>query len=291
MSSVFLVESAPPGRRGLFSSFSYFSSNLGQLMAASVASLLGNMLSTGQMTSWGWRRAFVLGALLSLLGLWIRYGTKETYVHAEAIRKGDVDRPRLFDFLRQHPKESMLIVGMTAGATVSFYTWSIYLPTYATITVGADPARTLTVSTIALVFFTAIQPLGGLLADRFGRKPLLIAFGAGFTVLTVPMLGMLQNSFWNLLLISCAAMVLLTGYTSVCSAVMVELFPSKVRTTGIGFPYAVTVALFGGTAPYIATMLTDGGHREVFGWYASVLTLVSTVVYVRMRETRNAVLD
>ncbi|MEU1880717.1 MFS transporter [Streptosporangium sp. NPDC020072] len=291
VSSVFLVESAPPGRRGLFSSFSYFSSNLGQLMAAGVASLLGNMLSMDQMSSWGWRLAFALGALLSLLGLWVRYGAEETYVHAEAIRKGAVDRPGLFDFLRRHPKESMLIVGMTAGATVSFYTWSIYLPTYATITAGADPARALTVSTIALVFFTAIQPLGGLLADRVGRKPLLVVFGAGFTVLTVPMLGMLQDSFWNLLLISCVAMVLLTGYTSVCSAVMVELFPSKVRTTGIGFPYALTVALFGGTAPYVATMLADGGHGQVFGWYASALTLVSTVVYIRMRETRDTVLD
>ncbi|RCG32257.1 MFS transporter [Sphaerisporangium album] len=291
VSSVFLVESATPGRRGLFSSFSYFSSNLGQLLAAGVASLLGNALSQGDMTSWGWRLPFVLGAALSLLGLWVRYGTEETYVHAEAIRKGRVERPGLFDFLRRHPKESMLVVGMTLGATVSFYTWSIYLPTYAEITVGADPARTLTVGTIALAFFTVIQPLGGLLADRVGRKPLLVAFGVGMTVLTVPMLGMLRDSFWNLLLISCVAMVLLTGYTAVCSAVMVELFPAKVRTTGIGLPYAVTVALFGGTAPYIATALADAGQRQAFGWYATALTLISTVVYIRMRETKNAVLD
>ncbi|GHE27305.1 MFS transporter [Streptosporangium violaceochromogenes] len=291
VSSVFLVESAAPGRRGLFSSFSYLSSNLGQLLAAGVAGLLGNTLSAAQMTSWGWRLAFLLGAVLSLLGLWIRYGTEETYVHAEAIRRGDVGRPGLFDFLRRRPRESILVAGMTLGATVSFYTWSIYLPTYAEITVGADPARALTVSTIALAFFTVIQPLGGLLADRVGRKPLLITFGAGFTLLTVPMLGLLRDSFGNLLLISCVAMVLLTGYTSVCSAVMVELFPAKVRTAGIGFPYAVTVALFGGTAPYIATALADSGRGELFGWYASALTLISTVVYIRMRETKDAVLD
>ncbi|MDH2426784.1 MFS transporter [Sphaerisporangium sp. TRM90804] len=286
VSSVFLVESASPRRRGLFSSFSYFSSNLGQLLAAGVTALLSSMLSSSEMTSWGWRLPFALGAVACLAGLWIRHGTDETYLQAKAIREGRVARPGLFDFLRLHPRESLLVAGMTVGATVSFYTWSIYLPTYAEITVGADPGTALTASTVALAFFTAIQPLGGLLSDRIGRKPLLIVFGGGFTVLTVPLLALLQNSFWNLLLIMCVAMVLLTGYTAVCSAVMVELFPARVRTTGIGFPYAVTVAAFGGTAPYIATALADNGHGSLFGWYATALTLVSTIVYIRMRETR-----
>ncbi|MGW0589561.1 MFS transporter [Streptosporangium sp. NPDC002607] len=290
VSSVFLVESAAPGRRGLFSSFSYFSSNLGQLLAAGVAALLSTTLSQADMTSWGWRLPFALGAVACLAGLWIRHGTDETYLHAEAIREGRISRPGLFDFLRRHPRESLLVVGMTVGATVSFYTWSIYLPTYAEITVGVEPGQALTASTIALAFFTVIQPLGGLLSDRVGRKPLLITFGVGFTLLTVPMLGMLSNSFWSMLLIMCVAMVLLTGYTSVCSAVMVELFPSRVRTTGIGFPYAVTVAAFGGTAPYLATALADSGRGAWFGWYATALTLISTVVYIRMRETRDVTL-
>jgi MHS family alpha-ketoglutarate permease-like MFS transporter len=286
VSAVFVVESAPAGRRGLYSSIGYVSGNLGQLLAAGVAALLAAQLTTAQMQSWGWRLAFGLGAVACLMGLWIRHGTQETY------RPGPepADRPRPFDFLRSNPREAALIVGMTLGATVTFYTWTVFLPTYARLTVGFDPGSTLVISTIALAFFTVLQPLAGMLSDRVGRKPLLIAFGAGFTVLTVPLLGLLRDSFWSLLLISCAGMVLLTGYTAVSGAVMAELFPARVRTAGIGLPYAATVAAFGGTAPYLATTLIDRSHASWFAWYVSGLTLISTLVYAGMRETRGVAL-
>ncbi|MBF8185353.1 MFS transporter [Nonomuraea sp. K274] len=291
VSSVFLVESATPGRRGLYSSMSYFSSNLGQLLASGIAALFSNLLSKPDMLSWGWRMPFLIGAVACLSGLWIRSGTHETYALAEAIKEGRAERPRMWDFLRHHPRESLLVVGMTIGATVSFYTWSVYLPSYAETTAGTDPAEALPATTIALAFFTVIQPLGGLLSDRIGRKPMLVVFGIGFTLLTVPLLSLVDKSFWSLLWISCAAMLLLTCYTAVCSAVMAELFPAKVRTAGLGMPYSTTVALFGGTAPYVATAFIDAGHTVLFGWYATVLMLISTVVYIRMRETKDVVVE
>ncbi|MDT9686614.1 MFS transporter [Streptomyces sp. TRM76323] len=286
VSAVFVAESAPTGRRGLYSSIGYVSGNLGQLLASGVAALLAAQLTTAQMHSFGWRLAFGLGAVACLTGFWIRRGTRETY------RPGPepADRPRPFDFLRDNPREAALVVGMTLGATVTFYTWTTFLPTYARLTVGFDPDSTLVISTIALAFFTALQPLVGMVSDRVGRKPLLIAFGTGFTVLTVPLLGLLRDSFWSLLLISCAGMVLLTGYTAVSGAVMAELFPARVRTAGIGLPYAITVAAFGGTAPYLATTLIDRGHADWFPWYVTGLTLISTLVYAGMRETKGATL-
>ncbi|MFF5532020.1 MFS transporter [Streptomyces cinerochromogenes] len=286
VSAVFLVESAPAGRRGLYSSIGYVSGNLGQLLASGVAALLAAQLTTAQMHSWGWRLAFALGAVACLVGLWIRHGTQETYQPGPE----PADRPGAFDFLRSNPREAALIVGMTLGATVTFYTWTTFLPTYARLTVGFAPGTALLVSTLSLAFFTVLQPLAGMLSDRVGRKPLLIAFGAGFTVLTVPLLGLLRDSFWNLLLISCAGMVLLTGYTAVSGAVMAELFPARVRTAGIGLSYAATVAAFGGTAPYLATTLIDRSHADWFAWYVSGLTLISTLVYTGMRETKGATL-
>lgn len=286
VSAVFVAESAPAGRRGLYSSIGYVSGNLGQLLASGVAALLTWQLTAPQMHAWGWRVAFGLGVLACLAGFWIRRGTQETY------RPGaePAARPKPFDFLRSSPKEAALVVGMTVGATVVFYTWTTFLPTYARLVVGFDPGTALTVSTIALAFFVLLQPLAGRLSDRVGRKPLLIVFGVGFTLLTVPLLGLLRDSFWSLLLISCAGMVLLTGYTAVSGAVMAELFPSRVRATGIGLPYATTVAAFGGTAPYLATTLIDRGHADWFGWYVSALALLSTLVYAGMRETKGAVL-
>ncbi len=156
---------------------------------------------------------------------------------------------------------------------------------------GFDKGDALAVGTISLAFFAALQPLGGLLSDRIGRKPLLIGFAVGFAVLAVPLLHAVGSSFVSLLLVQCAGMVLLTGYTSIAAAVNAEVFPARVRAAGIGFPYSLTVALFGGTAPYLGTWFKDSGHPGAFPWYVAGLCLVSACVYVILPETAKRPLD
>ncbi|MEU3708815.1 MFS transporter [Streptomyces catenulae] len=286
-SSTFLVESASPGRRGLFSSFLYVSTTFGQLLASGVAALLAALLSDAQMGSWGWRVAFLGGALLSLLGLWIRRGAQETHRAPQSA----AERPGLFEALRHHPRASLLIGGITAGGTLAYYTWTTYLPTYAQVNAGFDKGDALTVGTLSLAFFMLLQPLGGILSDRIGRKPLLLGFSLGFAVLVVPLLGLVTDAFWSLLLVQCAGMVLLTGYTAVAAAVNAEVFPARVRAAGIGFPYSLTVALFGGTAPYVGTWFASSGHGGLFPWYVAALCLVSFVVYLTLPETARRPLD
>ncbi|MEU1852641.1 MFS transporter [Streptomyces sp. NPDC019990] len=283
-STTFLVESAGPGRRGLFSSFQYVSTTVGQLVASGTAALLVETLSDGQMNGWGWRVPFVLGAVLSLVGFWIRQGAQET----RSAEQQRAPRPGLFEALRRHPRESLLIGGITAGGTIAYYTWTSYLPTYAELNAGIDKPDALLAGTISLAFFALLQPLGGLLSDRFGRRPLLLFFGLGFALLTVPLLHSLSDSFAVLLLVQCAGMVLLTGFTSISAAVNAEVFPPRVRAAGIGFPYSLTVALFGGTAPYVGTLFKELGHSGLFPWYVAVLCLLSSVVYLRLPETAHA---
>ncbi|BDM70893.1 MFS transporter [Streptomyces nigrescens] len=280
-STTFLVESAGPGRRGLFSSFQYVSTTLGQLLASGTAALLAGLLTEQQMAQWGWRVAFLGGALLSLLGLWIRRGAQET----RSVEQQAADRPGLFEALRRHPRQSLLICGITAGGTIAYYTWTTYLPTYAQVNAGFDKGDSLIVGTLSLAFFALLQPLGGLLSDRIGRKPLLLGFSLGFAVLAVPLLHLVTDAFVSLLLVQCAGMVLLTGYTAVAAAVNAEVFPARVRAAGIGFPYSLTVALFGGTAPYVGTWFKQAGHAGLFPWYVSALCLVSFVVYLTLPET------
>nr|WP_107071232.1 MFS transporter [Streptomyces cyaneogriseus] len=280
-STTFLVESAGPGRRGLFSSFQYVSTTAGQLLASGIAALLVDTLSDEAMNGWGWRAPFVLGALLSLVGFWIRQGAQET----RSAEQRQAPRPGLFEALRRHPRESLRIAGITAGGTIAYYTWTSYLPTYAELNAGVEKSDALLAGTLSLAFFALLQPLGGLLSDRFGRRPLLLFFGFGFALLCVPLLHAVRDSFAVLLLVSCAGMVLLTGFTSISAAVNAEVFPPRVRAAGIGFPYSLTVALFGGTAPYVGTLFKDLGHSGLFPWYVAVLCLASSVVYLRLPET------
>ncbi|MET9496077.1 MFS transporter [Streptomyces sp. NPDC006552] len=287
-STTFLVESAGPGRRGLFSSFQYVSTSLGQLAASGLAALLVAALGDGQMEGWGWRVPFLVGALLSLVGFWIRQGAQET--RSQDLTESGA-RPGLFDALRHHPRESLLICGITAGGTLAYYTWTSYLPTYAELNTGISKSDALLAGTVSLAFFTLLQPVGGLVSDRFGRKPLLLFFGVGFALLSVPLLHSLTGSFGSLLLTQCAGMVLLTGFTSISAAVNAEVFPARVRAAGIGFPYSLTVALFGGTAPYVGTLFKEWGHSGLFPWYVAALCLVSSAVYLRLPESAHRELE
>jgi len=278
-STTFLVESAGPRRRGLFSSFQYVSTTVGQLVASGLAALLVSTLATPAMNSWGWRIPFLLGAVWTLFGLWIRRGALETKTIDRA------DRPRFYEALVRHPKQSLLICGITIGGTIAYYSWTTYLPTYAQQNVHFDKSSSLVISTIALAFFAVLQPFGGMLSDRIGRKPMLLIFAGGFAALIVPLLHLVQDTFASLLIVSLIGMVLLTGYTSIAAAVNAEVFPARVRASGIGFPYSLSVALFGGTAPYVGTWFTSIGHSGLFPVYIAVLCLISFVVYLFLSET------
>lgn len=279
--TVFLVESAPANRRGFFSSFQYVSSTFGKLVASAVAAVLVLSLDTADMNSWGWRVAFILGAVLSLVGLWVRRGAEETFIEPDKAK-----RAGLFDALVKYPKQSLLVAGITIAGTITYYTWTTYLPTYAVTNGSLGQGTLLTVSTISLVFLMVIQPLIGILSDRIGRKPLLIGFAATFIVGIVPGLYLVSTSgFWVALGVMMLGMLMLSGFTAVSAAINAEVIPTHVRAAGIGFPYSLTVALFGGTAPLMGTLFAQWGNPGLFGWYVALLVSISLVVYIFLPET------
>ncbi|MDP9986074.1 MHS family alpha-ketoglutarate permease-like MFS transporter [Arthrobacter oryzae] len=288
-SSTFLVESAPEGRRGFFSSFLYIGATLGNVVAIGSVAVLVAVLPDDAMHVWGWRVPFAIGTLGAVAGLFIRRFAEETLAVADADTAGHASaktsRPSAFEFMRTHPKECVLVFAINAAPTLFFYVFSSYLPTYAHITVGFDMKNALFVGLISLTYLAILQPLMGILSDRIGRKPLLLAFGGGFTLLTIPLLNALQDSFLSLLLVQMAALTLLACYTSITSAVMCELFPARIRAAGIGLPYALGVALVGGTGPYVATWLADVKMIDAFGWYLTILAAITTVVFLRVKES------
>lgn len=288
--SAFLIESAPSGRRGLFSSFAYVSSAGANLAAVGVSAVLANVLSSEDMAAWGWRIAFVIGAVGAGVGLWVRRHAEETL---DVEGAGDAQRNRvgMFDFVREHPKQALQIFGLFAAPAVVFYFWTAYLPTYASITVGFDLDQALLVSVASLTLFLVLQPVFGMLSDKVGRRPLMFGFGVFFLVATVPLLGTMNASVGSLLFVQTSGLVFIALWSSISSAVACELFPARLRSSGIGFPYAMSVALFGGTAPYLATYLASTGHAPAFAWYIAALSAIALLVYLKVPETAHRPLD
>jgi MHS family alpha-ketoglutarate permease-like MFS transporter len=190
--------------------------------------------------------------------------------------------------LLDYPREVALVIGLTAGGTAAFYTFTTYMQTFVRQTVGLSATTTTYVIAGSLIFATVLQPLYGALSDRIGRKPLLIAFGLGGALLTVPILTVLQNtsSAWIALLLLCGAWLFIAGYTSINAIVKAELFPTRVRATGVAVPYALTVSIFGGTAPAIALALKNAGREHWFFYYLAGMIFVSLLVYLLMRDTK-----
>ncbi|MEB3365852.1 MFS transporter [Saccharopolyspora mangrovi] len=284
-SATYLSEVATEGKRGFYSSFQYVTLVSGQLVALGVQIILQQVLTGDQMDAWGWRIPFVIGAIGALVVLWLRRGMDETESYKTSSESG-AERGTVKALL-QYPKECLLVVGLTLGGTVAFYTYTTYLQKYMVNTAGIDKPTAAWINFLALLAFGFLQPLAGALSDRIGRRKLLMFFGVTGTLLTVPLmtvLGGTQNPLAAFLLMM-GGLVIVTGYTSINAIVKAELFPTNIRALGVGLPYALTVAIFGGTSEYVALWLKQAGMENVFFYYVSGSVLISLLVYLRMRET------
>ncbi|MDT7619399.1 MAG: transporter, family, alpha-ketoglutarate permease [Pseudonocardiales bacterium] len=282
-SASYLAEIAPPRRRGFVTSFFYVSNVIGTLLATVLGAVLVGALGAAQMRDWGWRLPFVVGALLALVALYLRARLVESA--AFTAQRSRPERPTLRAF-REHPGAVARVVGFTVGGTVAYYTFAVYLPSYAQQVKGVPTSSALWASIAAQLVLVLILPPLGALSDRIGRRPLLIYFGLGFVLLSVPLFALMSASGWSLFLVMTIGLVLFAGYGAVAPVAMAELFPTSVRTAGIGLPYALTVAIFGGTAPYLVTSLSQTGRGAVFPWYLAATCLISLIVYLTARETR-----
>lgn len=288
-SATYLAEVAPQGRRGFYSSFSYVTGTLGSLAATLLGQLILGQLGVTGMGDWGWRIPFACGTVLGLYAMYLRRSLNETgpYLMGQDLR---VRRPT-WEVLRRHPASGLRVAGFTVGATTVYYTFLVYLPGYAQNTYGVSASAALWVAVVAQAAMTVTLPALGILSDRIGRKPLLSVFAGGYVVLAVPLFSWLSSSVWTLLATMTTGLLLFGCYAAVAPTAMAELFPTQVRSVGLGMPYSLVVALFGGTAPYLVQKLTDHGHGDWFPWYVLVLCLVSLAVYVTTPETKDANLD
>lgn len=284
-SATYLSEMADQKHRGFYSSFQYVTLIGGQLCALLVLLVLQQLLLTpAQLRAWGWRIPFVIGALLAITALMMRRNLHETDAFVEAKRsRRESSLRKLF----RYPREVLIVMGLTAGGTTAFYTYTTYMQKFLKLSVGMSDNQTTLVSGASLVFALCLQPLYGAISDKIGRRWLLVWFGAMGTLFTIPLLYALQatKSALTAFFLIAAAWTIVAGYTSINAVVKAELFPTLVRATGVGLPYAVTVSIFGGPAESIALWFKSIGHETWFSYYLTTVIAVSLIVSVTMRDT------
>jgi len=286
-SATFMSEIAGRAHRGFWSSFNYVTIIGGQLVALAVLMILQRLLPAGAMAAWGWRIPFLIGAALALVVFWLRRNLPETNSFVNAVA-ADAERGSTRLLLTRYPRETLTILGLTSGGSMLFYVYATYMQKFLTNSAGFSKDQATALSAATLLAFMAAQPVCGWLSDRIGRRTmLLIAFG-GSTLLVWPVMtriataGSIVEAFFLIL----AALLFVSAYTSISAVVKEELFPVNVRSLGVGLPYAVANATFGGTAEYVALWFKSVGAESGFYFYAAALSGISLLVAIGMTDTR-----
>ncbi|GAB3681734.1 MFS transporter [Salinisphaera aquimarina] len=288
-STAFMVEWAPAHRRGFFGSFQQSSVALGLLLGSAVVAVLGGLLGEAAMSDWGWRIPFLMGAVLGPVGLYIRRDVDESPAYEAAMAAGDTH----FEATAVEP--TALSIGRAARAfgfttlwTVAYYVMLAYMPTFLQQHAGLSSTQSLWSNTIGLCVLVVAAPLMGALSDRWGRRPLLLGSCAAFFVLAWPLFTLVVASQAMVIVIAvqCLFALMIAMFSGPGPAAIAEMFPTRSRSLWMSTGYSLAVAVFGGFAPLIATVLIDGtGMVTSPTWYLMAAALLSGTVVLQMKET------
>lgn len=287
-SATYLSEMATAKNRGFWSSFQYVTLISGQLLALLLLIVLQATMNEAALSAWGWRIPFFVGAGLAVVVFWLRRGLDETNAFKAEDTRAAPKSSAMLLFLK-HPKEAFLVMGLTAGGTLAFYTYTTYLQKFLVNTSGFTKDAATQISAAALLVFMLLQPAVGALSDRIGRRPVMIAFGVLGVLFTVPIMSTLAkvDSAPAAFALALAALVIVSGYTAINAVVKAELFPAHVRALGVALPYAIANAIFGGTAEYAALWFKADGNESAYFWYVTVMIGISLLVFIFMRDTKH----
>lgn len=300
----YIPEIAPPHKRGMWGSLVYAAIFGGSVIAYTIGGLITTTLNDEQVASWGWRIPFLLGAVAALIALIMRRSMQESEAFqaveqptaklpganeiTSTPRSQDVDgeiitKPRI-----KHPVwvSILLVIGMVSGVTASHYTWSSYISTYAISHEGMAPQSAYWVTVIAQTLGLIALPLWGKLSDKIGRKPVIYIFAIALAVTQLPMMNLINDQPWTLLIASGASLIVVAAGGALLAPIMAEVFPTEHRTKGIGLAYSLSVAVFGGSAPYIFQLFVAQDMAWASSVYVIAMALLTLISMKLLPETK-----
>ena len=281
-SVIYLVERAPVEQRGLVGGWANFGAVAGFLLGSGLSALIAQLLSDDALSSWGWRIPFVLGVSIAALGVVFR-----RTMHQEPVPATPRDKVPLVEAVRLEWKTMLRISGLILMANVGFYMMFVYVTTYLSEQVGVPMAEALEIDTISMSALLVITPAAAWLSDRIGRKPVLLIASIGCFLLAVPLFTAIRHDDPSLIFAGQLGFAVLIGFAfGANSATIVEITKARYRCTVISVAYNVTLAIFGGTTPLVASwLIRNTGDDLVPAFYLMLMAAITSMAVLPMRET------
>jgi MHS family proline/betaine transporter-like MFS transporter len=292
--AAFLVEYAPPGKRGLVGSMQQFSTQIGSVSGSLSAALLAYFLTQDDFYAWGWRIPFVVGFALGPIGYYLRRKVAETPAFERVVERRTVERSPLVAAISEYGTRMLQAFGLSIIGCMGNFIFVIYLVNYAINTMKLPPGSALSCAVVSGLIVVTLTPLVGHLSDRVGRRPMILACAVLNLVFDYPLFLLAVNggSFGSLLTALAISAVFQSLYTGVIPSILAEMFPTRVRYTGLSVSYGFAVVLFGGFAPLVSTWLVAvTGNPLAPAFYIMAGGAVSAAAILTMREHLNAPLD
>ncbi len=285
-SVTYLVEHAAPSRRGYIGSWAGFSAQVGALLGSGAGALVASNLPHETLYEWGWRVPFLAGSLIALIGWYVRTRVRESPAFERERQARALSQAPIREVWISQRVSVVQVIGLVLLHGAGFYLLYVYLSTFLATVTNVPLSSVLTINTTCMMLLALLIPLMGRLSDSIGQKPLLVTGAAGLALASYPMFVWLTSEDLFLMLLAQALLTaLMSCYLGPFFAVVVELFPTRLRYTGLSLGYNIASALFGGTAPLIATVFIQwSGMTLAPSLYLSFCAIISLTIVLTLRS-------
>ncbi|MCM3264271.1 glycine betaine/L-proline transporter ProP [Streptomyces thermoviolaceus] len=287
--STFIAEYAPDKRRGFLGSWLEFGTLVGYVGGAGLVTLMTALLSSSELTSWGWRIPFLIAGPMGIIGLYLRMRLEETPAFAAEAERAESQRPKvpLREMVTGQWRAMLLCMGLVLVFNVTDYMLLSYMPSYLTSELKYDETHGLLVVLAVMVLMMIVQPFAGLLTDRVGRRPVIAAGCAGFLLLSIPALLLIRQGSLVAVGLGMGALgLLLVCFTAAMPSALPSLFPTRVRYGSLSIGFNVSVSLFGGTTPLVVTALIGAtGNTMMPAYYMMAAAVIGGAAVWFMAES------
>lgn len=290
-SIVYLVEHASPKNKNQMGSLSMLSMLIGLLFGAGIAAGLAHILPAEDFDAWGWRIPFILGFFIGIIGLYIRTKLDESPVFMEAKEAGHTSDEPIKEALQQNYKEILLGIGIYLAVTIPFYIQTVFMPSFMVKFLKFSTSDSLLIFALSLLTMMVVAPISAWLSDKKDREVVLKVVLILYVAFAIPYIYLLeQKTFAYVLTSQILFSAILGSYIAPIPTLVVELFPTKTRYTGMSLACNLAAAIFGGTAPIVVTkMITLSGSNSPISFYIMAAAFASffCIASVRVRKHRD----